>query len=529
MKNVLELVRVSTESQAGEDRAGIPAQKAINRRTAKIHGLNIVRTIEIVDVSGAHVLQSPGMQELLRLIESPDIYGVVCKEFSRLIRPDKLGDYELLQNFIDTQTLLYLPDGPIDLATKGGQLLGTIRAAIAGHERREIIERMMDAKEIHRQEGKNPCGPVALPYGVGYSKERGWRYLPESEKVKKAFSMFLSGEPYLEIARRFDFARSTVRYLLQNPIYKGLRVYDKKHDLSPSGYVPRPGGRQGYRRKIKRSPDEIIRVKVLDGIISEEDFSRVQEMVELKRQKRWRARAKTPGRYTYNGFLACGDCSSLVYTHSSKQDFYVCKSHHPREREKRAEKGLSPCTNRHMLRKQLEPKIDCLLGAKLREQDFLRRLVDEYNDRLETHRPQVGTDERAIAAKLNALSEKRQRVLEAFFDGMIGKEERDDRVKSIDREVSVYENILMECSPQIETRPALDLHGVMAVVEPFAEWEFLDREDKRAMLRILCPEISVQDYVIKGLTWNFGAKENGSYKDSYPKRAGSRSPGPPSA
>src|SRR6202163_1015764 len=174
MKNALELIRVSTEQQAGDDRSGIPAQREANRRTARTYGLNIVRTIEIVDVSGASVLSSPEMQELLRLMESSEIHGVVTKEFSRLMRPEKFTDYALLQQFTDTQTILYLPDGPIDLASKSGRLLGTIRAAIAGMERREIIDRMQDAKESMRRAGKQPGGESSLPFGVGYTKEKGW-------------------------------------------------------------------------------------------------------------------------------------------------------------------------------------------------------------------------------------------------------------------------------------------------------------------------------------------------------------------
>src|SRR5947199_8222956 len=134
-KAVIELIRVSTESQAAEDRTGIPAQRAVNRKTAAQFGLNIVRSIEISDVSGAAVLQAPEIQELLRLIESPQIHGVVAKEFSRLMRPENFSDYVLLQAFADTKTILYLPEGPIDLSSKGGRLMGTIRAAIAGLER----------------------------------------------------------------------------------------------------------------------------------------------------------------------------------------------------------------------------------------------------------------------------------------------------------------------------------------------------------------------------------------------------------
>jgi DNA invertase Pin-like site-specific DNA recombinase len=190
MKRVLELIRVSTEQQAGEDRAGIPAQREVNRRTAKAYGLEIVRSIEIVDVSGASVLLSRRMQELVRLMGSPDIEGVVTKEFSRLMRREKFTDYALLQAFIDTSTVLYLPDGPIDLASKSGRLLGTIRAAIAGLERREILDRMQDAKESMRRAGRHPGGLTNLPHGVGYTEELGWFTPRRRRKLEKPSQFF---------------------------------------------------------------------------------------------------------------------------------------------------------------------------------------------------------------------------------------------------------------------------------------------------------------------------------------------------
>ena len=77
--------------------------------------------------------------------------------------------------------------------------------------------------------------------------------------------------------------------------------------------------------------------------------------------------------------------------------------------------------------------------------------------------------------------------------------------------ISTYENLLMECSPQAEKRPVLGLESVLAVVEPFTEWEFLDREDQRALLRTLCLEISVFRYSVKGLTLNLSA--GGEHRD----------------
>ena len=139
------------------------------------------------------MLGCPEMQELVRSIASPGIEGVVTKEFSRRIRPEKFTDLALLEAFIETNTVLFLPDGPIDLSSKTGRFIGTIRAAFAGLERREILDRMHDAKEALRRGGKHPGGQSTLPFGVGYSKEEGWHYTAEAEKVKRAFALFLSG------------------------------------------------------------------------------------------------------------------------------------------------------------------------------------------------------------------------------------------------------------------------------------------------------------------------------------------------
>ena len=506
MKSVIELIRVSTEGQASEDRAGIPAQREANRRTAQAYGLTIVKSIEIVDVSGAAVLSSPQMQELLRMIESPEIHGVVAKEFSRLMRPEKFTDYALLQQFIDTRTVIYLPDGPIDLASKSGRLLGTIRAALAGLERREIIERMNDAKESMRRAGKHPGGESSLPYGVAYSPKTGWSYTADAEKVRTAFHLFLSGETsYTVLSQKLHIPRTNVRFILENPIYTGWRVYREKRDPSAIGYVSRPGGRQGYRRKIQRAPDEVIRARVLDPIVSEADFNHVQHIIRLKKEKHWRSYAEAPNHYTYNGFLTCGDCSSLLYTHTAKDEYYVCKSRNTREARLRAARGLIPCSNSYILRKKLEPKIDFLLGEKLREPEFLSRVVDEFNAGIHKFVSTAATEKIVVSQKLASLGAKRQRILEAFFDGTIDKHERDSRIANIDSELSAFRQILLDSTPVVpEARTDADFGEIL---EPFAEWEFLERDDKRALLAALCPEIRVERYVVKSLMLNLVAED----------------------
>ena len=234
VKRVIELIRVSTESQASDDRASIPAQRAINRRTAAQYGLHIVRSIEISDVSGAAVLLAPEMQEMMRLMVSPEIHGIVAREFSRLMRPENFSDYALLQAFADTKTVLYLPDGPVDLSSKSGRLMGTLRAAIAGLERTEILERIWSAKEEKRRAGKMPQSEITLPFGVGYDREKErWYYTAEAEKVREAFRRFMAGETsYYSLGKSLGIHPYSLRVIMRNPIYTGWRVIDKRRDPS---------------------------------------------------------------------------------------------------------------------------------------------------------------------------------------------------------------------------------------------------------------------------------------------------------
>jgi DNA invertase Pin-like site-specific DNA recombinase len=229
MKKVIELIRVSTEKQAADDHASIPAQRTANRRTSAQYGLEIVRSIEFADVSGASVLLAPEIQQLVQAMHSPEIHGVVAREFSRLMRPENFSDYALLQAFVDSRTVLYLPDGPIDLSSKSGRLVGIIRAAMAGIERVEILERVWAAKEEKRRRGELAQGQIVLPLGVGYDRTHGFYYKPEAEHVREAFRQFLAGnQSYSRLAKLVGVTPRGMHLILRNPIWTGWRVIDKK-------------------------------------------------------------------------------------------------------------------------------------------------------------------------------------------------------------------------------------------------------------------------------------------------------------
>jgi DNA invertase Pin-like site-specific DNA recombinase len=324
MIKVAEWIRVSDESQAAPERFGIPAQRTVNKETCKRFGLEIIKTFQVEDVSGKDILRAPETHELIELMQSGRIQGVVSREFSRLMRPDDFADYVLLSEFQKTRTILYLPEGTIDFNDKMGRLMAGMQASISGYERSTIRERLHRGNEENRKSGGRFASH--LPKGVGHSKEKGWHYTDEAQQVKRAYEMVLSGESLNDIARHLGMSPMGARYLIHNPIYKGWRVYERECGEVKAG----KNGRQAkYRPLKKRSEDKVIRVQVIDEpLVSSETWERACQIMDGKSESCRRNR-KSRGIASYNGFLYCDECGRvLTPMRGSGKGYYVCIGHY---------------------------------------------------------------------------------------------------------------------------------------------------------------------------------------------------------
>ena len=474
-KRSIELIRVSTASQAGDDRASIPAQRAINRKTAEAYGLTIVRSIELADVSGASVLQAPEIHEMIRLMQSPEIHGVVAREFSRLMRPENYADYALLQVFVDTSTYLYLPEGPINFASTDGRLLGTLRAAMAGVERMDMLKKSWTAKEEKRKRGELANNHNILPFGVTYP----WAYTADAERVREAFRLFFSGETsYTEVGKKVGIPMANLRIILRNPIYTGWRVIDKRCDMTLAGKYITKDGRQGGRRKIARAPEEVIRVKVLEPLVAEKEFNQVQRIMDHKHVRR-NDNADT---YTYKSFLSCDLCDSPVYVKFKRHHYYICKSRLHGE----------GCPAPYMNRDVAEPSLDQLFARRLTSRSVLNRLVKAM------HRQRPTSDADRLTEQLNSLKQKRQRVLDYYFEGGIDQAERDARLAQIQKDEGVISNLLAQRKPN----PNVDTDRLVDLFSIFNEFDLLSRQDKRALLGAISPNVLISNYEVKGISFS---------------------------
>jgi hypothetical protein len=276
---------------------------------------------------------------------------------------------------------------------------------------------------------------------------------------------------------------------MRNPIYCGWRVYDKRRDPSSSARRTKTDGRQADRPKIPRAPHEVIRVRVIDHpLVSEDDFARVQQLMNLKKQRHWRSEpnnGERHHRWTYNGFLTCSDCDHLIYTAFRRRDYYVCSA--------KRTKGRG-CQTRYMRREVLEQKLDHLFSHELTEVAFLRNVASCWQ--AATGGSDQGARRAKMQSELESLNEKRQRVLDSYFEGIVTREERDRRLVVIEHDQDFYRNLLLREMPAV----GLSEEDLARAFAPFFEWEFLDRSDKRRLLAAIVPEIHVANYKVAGIS-----------------------------
>ena len=124
--------------------------------------------------------------------------------------------------------------------------------------------------------------------------------------------------------------------------------------------------------------------------------------------------------------------------------------------------------------------------------------VREYNRSLEAGWREQAKNPRTLERQIRKLEAKRDRILEAFFDGTISREERDKRLAPMAAELDALTELQ---KVREEEPPVLDQSAVLEALAVFAEFAFLEFQQKRKILEALLPLIYVYRYVPKGIVF----------------------------
>ena len=150
-------------------------------------------------------MDRPVMQGIMADLRAGALDGLLIHSVSRLGRTTS-GLASAFDEFVQRrQNLISLREG-VDLSTAAGRLVANIMAALAQHEREQIIDRTRDGIAAKRARGEKWPGGTA---------KRGKTYAITAEQIHGAKVQRAAGTTVAEIARSIGCSRGTVARALE--------------------------------------------------------------------------------------------------------------------------------------------------------------------------------------------------------------------------------------------------------------------------------------------------------------------------
>lgn len=234
-KKAVGYIRVSTEDQAQKGH-GLESQEHAIRAFAESQGYDLIRIISDAGVSGATKPElRPGFQEVFELAKARAFSILLVWKFDRLARSllySVITVHELREVYA---VVLRSVTEPIDTGSPMGEMIFAVLASFAAEERRTITRRTIAGKKEKSSQGGFSGGAAPL----GYARGPEGRLLIEDREVAtvllihalknqgrglRAIAAHLNTEGILS-KRGGKWYAATVRYILDNPKYRGLIEY----------------------------------------------------------------------------------------------------------------------------------------------------------------------------------------------------------------------------------------------------------------------------------------------------------------
>src|SRR4051794_20368906 len=239
-EKVVGYTRVSTEEQATAGH-GLDVQERAIRSFCQSQGYELVDIISDAGVSGAKRPEDrEGFRRVLELAAAGELSILLVWKVDRLARNllfSVTTVHELQEQY---KVNLRSVTEPIDTASAMGAMIFAILASFAAEERRVITSRTLAGKKEKASRGGFAGGAVPL----GYKKDLEGGLLveeAEAEILRQIGRMRQEGHSLRAIANALNqagvrskrgakFYPSTIRYMLDNPKYRGFIEYYFRHD-----------------------------------------------------------------------------------------------------------------------------------------------------------------------------------------------------------------------------------------------------------------------------------------------------------
>lgn len=393
-------------------------------------------------VSGETIADRPVMKQIMRLLETGTIKGVLVIEPQRLSRGDLEDCGKIINTFRYTHTLVMTPPKTYNLQDEYDRKFFEMELT-RGNDYLEYTKKILNRGRIASVKHGNFIGSVP-PYGykkikIGNGKDACYtlEIIPEeAEAIRMMFHLFVNeGMGFSKIAHQLDslgikprkisnWSHASVKDMISNPVYIGKIRWNwrKTEKKIVDGEIIRT------RPKTKKSNWIYVDGKH-DAIIDESTFRAAQERMGKNACLKKSNELQNP----FAGLLFCGTCGkAMSYKPYKTTISMICNNQ-------------SICHTKSVKYDAFLERVIQSLQAAIN--DFEIKLQNGDGNVAKIHLNLINN----LELELKKLQEKDARQKDAFDDGIYSKEEYLSRNAKVQEEIEKAKEALKQAKESMPT------------------------------------------------------------------------------
>ncbi len=448
--NIAAYCRVSTDKE--DQLNSLEAQKEFFSQYIERTGDNLVRLYADEGISGTKI---KNRKEFLRMMSDAEkglFEMVVVKDISRFAR----NTVDLLQNIrklkslgIETQFLT------ANMTSMGNsEFVLTIFAALAQEESANTSKRVKFGKKLNAEKGRVPN----IVYG--YDKTIGDYFNltineEEAKIVRQIFQWYINdgygaskisiflNERGLRTKRNCKWSQNAVCVILRNELYTG-KIINGKQEVSDflTG------------KRVDKSEEEWLVVERPElRIVDQKTFDRAQDILKSRKDSFKLDRERHSNKYLFSTLIKCKECGwsfrRLVKTYKNTYVRWVCSGHNGR--------GADSCPNAVAVdEEELIEVLQAYFAGLLKvKKNVIHYVVNEFK-RVYKEKDENLNYEKELTANLSKLRKSRQKYMDMYTDDLISREELNEKIGGMKREIERLENELRMLPFRLEKEDQLE-------------------------------------------------------------------------
>ena len=496
-KKVAIYCRVSTTEQA-EEGYSIDEQNIKIREYCEREGHEIYNLYEDRGISGKNITNRPGIKQLLQDATENKFDLVIVWKLNRISR--KLLDILNIVELLNKHNIAFrsLTEN-FETETPSGKLQLNIMGAIGEFERETIAENVKMGLLARAKEGRWNGG-VVLGYDLvelnNEGKKRKNTVLKINEKeantVRRIFELYSQGHGYKAVVNRInkeghktkrngEFAVSTVKEILQNPVYIGKIRYNVRQDWSKK-----------RRNNINANP--ILSDGIHEPIIDVETWNKVQVILKERSKKHNKI---YDSEFPLTGILRCPVCGAgMTISRSTAKrkdgtrrinEYYSCGNW--------KNKGTAVCNSNSIRVEVADEYVLNKIMDLINNESILRKVVDNINQNKSTKLKPILEQLEQVNKEIEKLTSKKSKNIELFEDGIVDKSELSIRVKSINDDIEKlkYREQELKQDLQLAEGDPIPFDIVNEVMQRFKEvfFEMSTSQQRKQLIQLLVSKITI--------------------------------------